>query len=195
VELQFTALERRFVASGSPVYAFEAMRVAREHGREVPAWAWEYFDRVGAAVAELADKVRVTKRDMPPERLAQALEFNSPGRGTAWTKMLEVEEAIELSDYLSMVTTDVEVPREEGVLASEEVPASWWLLGFRLSGRRSKATSRRKALKQLLARSAPGIMTRDAAVRLDKRVDAAERRMNRILKPLRDFLGLDINSP
>src|SRR5262245_17768366 len=163
-ELTLTSLERRYVATRSPVYVYEAWGACREEGWRVPKWVVDYLDRVSDEIVKLADQVRAEGTSPSAGQVAMALEFASLGRGTAWSKMTEFEADLALDDEWRRLRARARA----GLLPRE-----------------GRHLSKRRALELV----AEGKWPKADAAKRSQRVDALKRRVDRATSPIRKRLA------
>jgi hypothetical protein len=79
-------LEADFSRTKNPVFAWEALAVARRYGVEVPDWVWDVVESAAAGITELREEVENgTPLGKEAEVVGRALGFGKKGRGgTGW---------------------------------------------------------------------------------------------------------------
>jgi hypothetical protein len=142
-------LKADFSREGNPVYAWEAVAIARRYGIAPPEWAQDFLADAADRIIEIRDEVASgTSVQRESERVGRALGFglDGPGRG-GWFKhatMLERDRTIYLAvgDELEAGTkldfAYDEVAKALGVSRSTIVRA--WLRIKKLNGRKDEVS-------------------------------------------------------
>ena len=66
--------------SDNPLHVWNAYRLHRAAGYDLPAWILEYFDRVASKLFELKKAIKRGEEIEPAAAAAMALEIKAPGR-------------------------------------------------------------------------------------------------------------------
>ncbi|MGD8993030.1 MAG: hypothetical protein PVI00_16350 [Desulfobacterales bacterium] len=74
-EMEIDTIFVNFQITKNPLFVWEAFKLCREHGKEVPDWVYEYFENVASNLLSLSEREKMSKQRAANE-VYEALEMS-----------------------------------------------------------------------------------------------------------------------